>query len=310
MSAFRLRAMTVEDKPEVADLIYGSVNTWYRLHGMPQILNGGPQVAGVFFDVYHAIDPGCGVVAEHAETGRLMGSCFYHPRKHHVALGIMNVHPNYFGQGVGRGLLRHIIDFADRKGYPSIRLTQSALNLDSFSLYNRAGFVPRSAYQDMILTVPVDGLKGEVPGLQHVRDATLNDVPALAALELELSGVSREQDYRHCIENAAGFWHTSVCENAGGGIDGFLSSSLHPAVNMLGPGVMRGDQEALALIHRELHVNRGRSPVVLVPVEREKIVRQLYDWGARNCELHFCQVRGDFQPFKGVNIPTFILETA
>jgi GNAT superfamily N-acetyltransferase len=310
MSTLRLRTMTPADKHEIADLIYASINTWYRLRGMPQIFRGGPTVTEVFYDVYNAIDPGCAVVAEHTETRRLMGSCFYHPRKHHVALGIMNVHPNYFGQGVGRQLLKYIIDYTDQNGFKSLRLTQSALNLDSFSLYNRAGFVPRHAYQDMWLTVPPEGIKQDVPGAQHVRDATMADVPAIAALELELSGVSREQDYRYCIENAAGFWHTSIYENASGGIDGFLTSSLHPALNMLGPGVCRTDGEALALIKRELDVNRGRSPVLLVPVERENIVRQLYDWGARNCELHFCQVRGHYQPFKGINFPTFILETA
>jgi GNAT superfamily N-acetyltransferase len=302
--------MTPADRHEVADLIYASINTWYRQRGMPQIFHGGPAVTDVFYQVYHALEPGCCVVAEHPDTGRLMGSCFYHPRKHHVALGIMNVHPNYFGQRVGSELLRYIVEFTDGGGYPALRLTQSALNLDSFSLYNRAGFVPRCAYQDMMMTVPATGFAAKVSGMDRVRDATLADVPAMLALEMEISGVSREPDYRYCIENAPGFWHTSVCEGADGRIDGFLMSSRHPAVNMLGPGVCRTDEEAIALIARELDVNRGRSPVVLVPVERSRIVRQMYDWGARNCELHFCQVRGAFQPFKGVNMPTFILETA
>jgi hypothetical protein len=49
---------------------------------------------------------------------------------------------------------------------------------------------------------------------------------------------------------------------------------------------------------------------VLVPAERRKIVEQMYAWGARISELHFCQVRGAFQPFRGVSMPTFMLETA
>ena len=239
-----------------------------------------------------------------------MASCFYHPREEHVGLGIMNVHPNYFGRGAGRALLSHIIDYTEKNGYKALRLTQSALNLDSFSLYTRAGFVPRHAYQDMYISVPREGFKREVAGARRVRDATLADVPAIASLEREVSGVIRERDYRFCIENAPGFWHTSVYENEEGGIDGFLASSGHAALNMLGPGFCRTDDQALALIQRELDVHRGRTPVLLVPVEREKTVRQLYEWGARNCELHFCQVRGDFQPLKGINMPTFILETA
>ena len=310
MASMHLRTITVRDRSELADLIYCSLNYWYQLHGMPQIMKGGPDVATVFYDVYNALEPGCCVVAEHTKTSRLMGSCFYHPRERHVALGIMNVHPNYFGMGVGRALLQYVIDYTDRNGYKSLRLTQSALNLDSFSLYNKAGFVPRYAYQDMFVAVPPGGLKESLPEFKHVRDATLDDVPKMAALEMEVSGVTREQDYRFCIENQLGFWHASVYENAQGNIDGFLISSGHMASCMLGPGVIRTDDQAAALILRELNVHKGRSPVFLIPVEREQLVRRMYDWGARNCELHFCQVRGEFQPFRGVNMPTFILETA
>src|SRR4029450_1138689 len=117
-----------------------------------------------FYEVYSALEPGCAVVAENTRTGRLMGSCFYHPRKHHVSLGIMNVHPNYFGGGVARALLQHIIDYTERRGCKALRLTSSALNLDSFSLYNRAGFVPRYAYQDMFLKVPERGLQRSLAG--------------------------------------------------------------------------------------------------------------------------------------------------
>ena len=151
MEPMRLRPMEPKDRTEVAELICVSINYWYQLHGMPKIFAGGPDATTIFFDVYESLDPGCGAVAQNERTGRLMGSCFFHPREHHVSLGIMNVHPNYFGQGVARALLEHIIDYTEAHGYPALRLTQSALNLDSFSLYTRAGFVPRYAYQDMLL---------------------------------------------------------------------------------------------------------------------------------------------------------------
>lgn len=305
-----LRLSEPGDRAEVAELIYASINTWYRLHGGPQPFKGGPGVTEVFADVYGRIEPSRCVVAENPATGRLMGSCFYHPRETHVGLGIMNVHPNYFGFGVGSALLRHITEFADGNGYAAVRLTQSALNLDSFSLYNRAGFVPRLAYQDMILEVPAGGLPDPPTGRERVRDAAVEDIPAMSALERELSGVAREPDYRHCIDNELGFWHASVLEDEKGGLEGFLMSSAHPAMNMLGPGVARSWRAAAALIHRELEQQAGRTPVTLVPVEQAELVRTMYDWGARNCELHFCQVRGSYQPFQGINIPTFLMETA
>jgi GNAT superfamily N-acetyltransferase len=310
MTAMRLRPIGQADRFEVADLIYGSINVWYANHGLPKIFAGGPRVTEIFFDVYNALTPGCNVVAEHPETGRLMGSCFFHPRKHHVSLGIMNVHPNYFGLGVGRALLQYIIDFTERSGKKTLRLTSSALNLDSFSLYNRAGFVPRCAFQDMTIRVPAEGMNASVAGVDRVRPATPADVPALAALEMHVSGISREEDYRYCIANELGFWHAAIFENARGGIDGFIISSAHPALTMLGPCVALSEEAAAALILRELEQHRGRSPVFLVPVERARLVRTMYDHGARNCELHFCQVRGEFQPFQGISMPTFLPETA
>ena len=50
----------------------------------------------------------------------------------------------------------------------------------------------------------------------------------MADLEMELSHIRREKDYRYFLENARGIWHASVYENGSGGIDGFLVSVNHP----------------------------------------------------------------------------------
>jgi hypothetical protein len=84
----------------------------------------------------------------------------------------------------------------------------------------------------------------------------------------------------------------------------------HPGSNMLGPGVMRNEEQAAALILNELQHRKGSTPVLLVPVESEALVQTLYSWGARNCEIHFAQVRGEYQPSSGVMMPTFMPETA
>jgi len=308
MSSLQIRPMQQDDRSEVAELIYISINHWYQLHGCPPIFQGGPAVTEVFYDVYESLDPGCGIVAENTRSGRLMGSCFYHPRPHHVSLGIMNVHPNHFGGGVGRVLLQFIIDLAGQQKKP-LRLTQSALNLDSFSLYNKAGFVPRYSYQDMFIQVPSEGLSRAVPGMDCVRDATLDDVPAMMQLEMDISRITREQDYRYCIGNRDGFWHVSVHESNSGELDGFMISCGHQAMNIIGPGVSRTQDQAAALILRELNVHAGRAPVFLVPMICDDLVRRMYAWGARNCEMHFCQVLGEFHDFQGVNIPSFMPET-
>ena len=304
----QLRAMTSADWPEVADLIHVSTNHWYQSHGRAAIFAAPPQHTTLFCEVYEDLDPGCCMLAVSEDTGRIAGSCFYHPRSTHISLGIMNAHPNYAGQRVARQLLEHIVAIADRAQLP-LRLVSSAVNLDSFSLYNRAGFVPRMLFQDMLLTVPREGLPYEVAGSARVRPATIADAPRMAALERELTGIEREKDYRYFLQNRAGIWHASVLESDAGGLDGFLVSVAHPASTMLGPGVMRDESHAAPLILAELNHRRGCTPVWLAPCQCDKLVRQLYAWGARNCELHMAQCRGPWREPKGVVMPTFMPET-
>jgi hypothetical protein len=240
-----------------------------------------------------------------------MGSCFYHPRETHVSLGIMNVHPNYFGAGVARRLLRIITDYADARSKPQ-RLVSSAMNRESFSRYTRAGFVPRLAYQDILLAVPPNGLPNGGLGdalIPSVRPARIEDIDDIAALDMDLTGISRRQDYRYFIENVDAIWHISVLEDPAGHLAGFLASVNHPGSNIVGPGAARTQEAAAALLRAELDQHRGRSPVFLVPVESAELVQQVYAWGGRNVELHFAQVRGTYQPFRGVSLPTFMPET-
>ncbi|MBL7037158.1 MAG: GNAT family N-acetyltransferase [Pirellulaceae bacterium] len=308
MTAIQLRTMGPDDWDEVAELICDSTNAWYQAHGRPPSFTGPKDNARLFCSVYEQLDPGCCVVAEDCDAGRLAGSCFYHPRPTHVSLGIMNAHPDYFGQGVARRLLKYITDFADQQGKP-VRLVSSTLNLDSFSLYNRAGFVPRLVYQDMTMKVPDEGLDAEPPCGGNVRDATPDDVVVMADLEMAINHIRREDDYRHFVENPDGIWHVSVLEDDKGGLDGFLVSLAHPAMRMLGPGIARSGQQAAALIHAELNRHRGCQPVWLVPSQCDELVRTMYDWGAVNCEMHFAQARGAWEAPSGIVMPTFMPET-
>jgi GNAT superfamily N-acetyltransferase len=308
MNGIELRPMQASDRTEVTELIHLSTNTWYQTHGRPRLFSRGLEAAGLFFDVYERLDPGCGVVAVSEYSGRLAGSCFYHPRPTHVSLGIMNVHPNYFGCGAARALLQYVIDVAEQQQKP-LRLVSSAMNLDSYSLYTRAGFVPQVVFQDLILPVPPDGLPQRAAGDPKVREAVAADVPAMDRLETELVGISRQQDYGYFLENRDGLWHVSVCPDDRGGLDGFLASLSHPGFTMLGPGLARTAQQAASLLLAELDRCRGRTPLFLVPAQCSALVQQMYQWGAKNCEIHFSQVRGPCPPVRGIQMPTFLPES-
>lgn len=308
MSEYRLRTMEDRDRSEVAELICSSMNVWDILHGLAPGRFTGPDQTAVFHEVYELLDPGRCVVAASEETGRLLGSCFYRARDTHVSLGIMNVHPNHFGKGVAKALLQHVIAFQEEQGVP-LRLVSSLMNMESFSLYTKAGFVPRLTYQDFVLEVPEGGVDAHPDGLERVRNATPDDVEALAELELELSGIARRKDYRFFAENPYGHFSISVVEDAAGGIDGYLASIGHPLFLELGPGVVRNEQAAAALLVAELNRHRGRWAYFLVPVESSELVRLCYRLGGRNVEIHAALIRGDAEPFRGVSLPTFMPET-
>ncbi|MBT5690415.1 MAG: GNAT family N-acetyltransferase [Opitutae bacterium] len=306
---FIIRRMGREDWAEVGELIYTSINYWYHTHGSgPKFLNG-PESTQLFCKIYEDLDPGCCILVENPNTGRIAGSCFFHPRETHISIGIMNVHPNYFGLGAAKVIMREILDIAAKEEKP-VRLVSSAMNLDSFTLYNRCGFTPRQTFQDMYIEVPSSGLNVEAPALSgNVRDAQPEDATAIADLEQELVGIRREGDFAYFIENTDKWWHGSVIENENGYIDGFLFSVSNAASNILGPGVARTEEQTLALLHAELNHNTGRSPVFLVPTDCRQLVDNLYGWGARNCELHFSQTLGEWNPQTGIILPTFMPET-
>lgn len=309
MSSVHLRTAVAGDRDEVAALIHASTNGWYVAHGKPPIFAGPPEDCALTFDVYEALDPGCCVVAEDPDSGRLLGSCFWHPRPTHVSLGIMNVHPDAFGRGVARRLLDFVIARGEERGLP-VRLVSSAQNLDSFSLYNRAGFVPIGVHQDVGVPVPEQGIGSMPAGAEQVRDATEEDVPAMVALERDVLGIERAKDFVHFVRNPEGIWTARVLPGDGG-LRGFLCASDHPASSMLGPGCARDVAGATALLAVEFDARwRGRAPIALAPSAHPELLRWLYSLGGRNLELHLMQVRGDAAPVRGVALPTFLPETA
>ena len=306
-----LRPLEESDVTEHAVLLFKSFNSWYWQHGWGKDYFGcSPQETSIFYEIYNDLTPGCSIAAFDAKTGKMMGACFYHPREYHVSLGIMSVHPDFGGQGIGSQLVNYIIDYTKNNDFKSCRLVSSAMNMDSFSLYNRAGFIPYMTFQDMVINVPEQGLADNFNEREsHIREASIVDIEKMGALEMDVSGIERKIDYRYAIKNPRSVLHALVYENDQNGLDGFMISIKHPALNMLGPCVARTEEIALALIGKEL--NRFSKTWVLfsIPSDKRKMIKQMYAWNAVNVEIHLKEVWGVFPGFKGINMPSFLPET-
>jgi len=313
-----LRTAGPDDANRLAELIHRSTNAWYRDKLGHEVFSCSPADVRLFVDTYEALDPGRCLVVEDPGVCTLAGSCFVHPRSTHVSLGILNVDAAYFGKGVARQLVQAITDQADALGLPT-RLVSSAMNLDSYSLYSRAGFVPYAFFQDMLMSIPDHESAIDDPvaqdARQRVRSATQDDVSALTALEAEHLGIARPDDLSYLISNVNGAWHTLVVEDEAGSPSGYLAAIDHPASRIIGPGLACDEAAMIALIAAQLGQHPGQTMLLVVPADRPEVVCQLYRWGARNCETHVAQCRpapgSSVKPrVSGVFLPTFMPETA
>jgi hypothetical protein len=120
---------------------------------------------------------------------------------------------------VARVLLNEITDRADGDAKPT-RLVSGALNIDSFSLYLRAGFVPHTTFQDTLISVAQEGFDSTQSPTDGVRPATLDDLDAIVSLEDELVGIRRSRDWNYFIENRLECWHVSISADSSGSLNG------------------------------------------------------------------------------------------
>lgn len=310
-SDFTLDSLQPADHDAVARLLHRSLVHWYQSR-----LNQGarfgdrPEPFRLFPEVYEALDPGQAVAARDSTTHELLGVCFIHPRETHVAVGIVSTAPEAAGRGIARAMMQVAVERARAAGQP-LRLVSSLLNLDSFSLYSRLGFVPHTMFQDLLLNVPEQGMTAPLPpGADRVRLAIADEAARLADFECGLQGIRREKDYAFFLRNEVGDWKVWVSEDEGGQVSGVLVASHHPACGMLGPGVARDEAAGAALLWRALDARRGSSAVFLVPCSASGLVRTLYTWGGRNVELHAAQILGPIPQARGLVFPTFLPETA
>ncbi len=303
-------ALTASDREPIARLLHRALVHWYESRlGQGSRFGDSHEPFTLFPDVYEALDPGECVTARTA-SGEIVGVCFSHERETHVSVGIVATSPDAGGRGIAKKMMSLVLDKAKRLGKPA-RLVSSLLNLDSFSLYTRLGFVPGAMFQDLLITVPETGLAATAPaGIESVRDAVLADAPRISDFERAQQGIRREKDFAFFIRNEVGAWRVLVSEASDGSVNGFLAMSTHPSFTMIGPGVAIDETAALALLWRALDCLRGQTLVFLASCAASALVRTAYSWGARNVELHVAQSTAPVAGAKGIVFPTFMPETA
>ncbi|MGA2634528.1 MAG: GNAT family N-acetyltransferase [Terracidiphilus sp.] len=205
-----VRRATIEDTAVCGQICFDAFNTINRSYGFPCDF-ADPDAAAQFISTLFSHQRFYCVVAE--IDGRIAGSNCLDERSTIAGVGPVIVDPQLQNRGVGRLLMRAVLDRADERRSAGVRLVQAAFHSRSLSLYASLGFDIRE---------PLSCMQGRtvqrtVPGCT-VRPAQLADMNACKTLALQVHGFDRSNELTEGIENG-----TAVLVERGGRITGYSS---------------------------------------------------------------------------------------
>ena len=123
------------------------------------------------------------------EDGKPAACNFGDERDDVIGVGPVAVAVDRQGRGYGRRVMEALLEHADSVGFTSVRLVQSAYNMQSFSLYHKLGFDVREVLAN---------LRGRPPDTEApaglVREYTPADLDACDALHRDVLGIGRRND--------------------------------------------------------------------------------------------------------------------
>ena len=187
-----LRQAVPEDSPTCGPICYNAFSTLNQSHGFPCDFPNPEVATGVLSMMFSSPDFYC-VIAE--SEGRIVGSNCLDERSIIFGVGPITVDPTVQSSGIGRGLMRAVMDRATERRAAGVRLVQAAFHNRSLSLYASLGFDIRE---------PLSCMQGRtsqrsVPGCT-VRPAQPTDVAACNALSQRVHGFHRGTELEQAIQ--------------------------------------------------------------------------------------------------------------
>jgi predicted N-acetyltransferase YhbS len=187
-----IRLATRDDAPAAGKICFDAFAAISNAHNFPPDLPSAEVGAGLLSTLFSIPGFYC-VVAE--SGGRIVGSNCLDERSVIFGLGPITVDPAAQNLGVGRKLMRAVLDRANGKRAVGVRLVQTAFHNRSLSLYASLGFDIRE---------PLSCMQGRtkqrsVPGCT-VRKAENADLESCNALARRMHGFDRATELSQAIE--------------------------------------------------------------------------------------------------------------
>jgi GNAT superfamily N-acetyltransferase len=246
------RRATPADAPTCGRICYEAFARISAQHNFPCDLPSADVAVGFLTMMFGA--PGFYAVV--AETdGRLVGSNVLDERSVIMGIGPITIDPSVQNAGVGRRLMRDVLERARTRQAAGIRLVQAAFHNRSLSLYASLGFDVRE---------PLSCLQGSprqraVAG-GAVRPATPADLDGCNALSHRVHGFDRGVDLAHAIGQG-----TARVAERDGRITGYASD-----LSFFGHTTCESNLDLQALL---ASVDTYGGPGILLPSRNTEMLR-------------------------------------
>jgi GNAT superfamily N-acetyltransferase len=206
-----VRPATAEDSSICGQICYDAFSAINAAHNFPCDFPGPDASTGLLSSMFS--NPGYyGVVAE--VEGRIVGSNVLDERSVIAGVGPITIDPGTQNLGIGRKLMQAVMDRANERRAPGVRLVQAAFHNRSLSLYTSLGFDVRE---------PLSCLQGrtierEIPGYV-VRPAQPADLEACNTLSRQVHGFDRGTELSEAVQQ-----NTAVVVERAGRITGYATA--------------------------------------------------------------------------------------
>ena len=247
-----LRPGTPADAEECGQIIYDAFAAISSQHNFPSDFPA-PE-AGIGVASMLLSNPGfyC-VVAE--DDGTIVGSNFLDERGSVAGLGPITVSPSQQNSGVGRRLMQHMLDRAEERKYPGVRLLQAGYPSRSLALYAGMNFDVR----DICCVVQGPGVQAQIAGCS-VRATTAADLDQCNRLCVRVHGHERGGEVSDSVQQQTGL----VVERAGY-ITGYTTG-----IGFFGHAVGESNDDMKALIAGTAEYF---GPGIIVPARNTDLLR-------------------------------------
>jgi len=284
-SPVTIRRAKPEDAPACGQICYEAFTTLNTAHNFPPDLPEPGAAVGLLTMMFSHPGFYC-VVAE--LDGRIAGSNCLDERSAITGVGPITIDTKAQNRGIGRALMRAVMDRSRESGRPGIRLVQAAFHNRSLSLYTKLGFDPVEPLSVMQGTP----LKKRIEGFV-VRPATAADLEACNRLCQNVHGHHRGGELADALQQGR-----AMVVERGGRITGYTSGTA-----FFGHSVAETNSDLQALIAA---ADAFGGPGILVPTRNAALFRWCLENGLRVVEPMTLMAMGLYNQPAGAFLPSIL----